>query len=153
MVKRRCLGCGLLFHVRAQVPHQTYCSKDACQSKRQQEWQRRKLRDDPDHRENRSRAQQAWRERNPDYWREYRQSHPDYVDNNRLKQNGRDARMRKSALAKNDVSNAESILQSGVYALKILPPGSLAKRDVLTVEITVHSCSSEAKSGDCKDRT
>lgn len=153
MKKRRCLGCGVLFHIRPQVPHQSYCSNNACQRKRQQEWQRKKLRDDPDHRENRDRAQRAWSERNPDYWRSYRDSHPDYVASNRLKQQERDARLSKGELAKNDVSNAESILRAGVYDLKILPSGSIVKSDVLTVEISIHICSEGAKNEDCKDRT
>ena len=61
-----------------QVKTQTYCSAPACQRERRQLWQRKKFRDDPFYRENLQDAQRAWRNRNPDYLRNYRATNPEY---------------------------------------------------------------------------
>lgn len=153
MGKKRCVACGALFQARPQVPSQSYCSAPTCQRERKREWQRRKLHTDPDHRENKARAQRAWGERNPDYWREYRDSHPDYADRNRTMQHGRNAVSRIRAIAKMNVSILKNPLQSGVYEMKFLQPGAIVKKDVLTVEIIEHVCSAEANPQNCKDRT
>jgi hypothetical protein len=69
MTKLRCLHCGTSFTPVPQVPNQAYCSKPDCQKKRRRQWQKNKLQSDPDYRENQSRAQKAWTDKNPDYWR------------------------------------------------------------------------------------
>jgi hypothetical protein len=152
MGKKRCIACGALFQARPQVPHQSYCSALACQRERRQEWQRRKLQIDPDHRDNKTRAHQAWSARNPDYWRQYRENHPDYAARNRSMQRERNAASMSRTIAKMDVSTLKFSLQSGVYQLKLLPPGAVAKMDVWTVEITKHTCVDAGIPGDCKDR-
>lgn len=83
MAKKRCVACGSYFQTRTQVPHQSYCSDPGCQRERRQAWQRRKLQTDADHRDNKSRAQRTWAERDPDYWRLYREAHPEYAEANR----------------------------------------------------------------------
>lgn len=86
MERKRCLACDLLFKPRPQVPHQSYCSAPSCQRERRRQWQRHKLQTDPDYQDNQARAQQAWSQRNPDYSRQYRDSHPEYVERNRNRQ-------------------------------------------------------------------
>lgn len=140
MAKKRCVACGTYFQTRTQVPHQTYCSNVACQRERRQTWQRRKLQTDADHRDNKSRAQRTWAEQNPDYWRQYRESHPDYVESNRSKQRERNAKRERDIVAKKDASVAEFPPRSGVYKIRLLSPGEIAKIDACTVEITTHRC-------------
>ncbi|HRE72339.1 MAG TPA: hypothetical protein PLC14_17695 [Accumulibacter sp.] len=93
-----------------QNPDQCFCSADACQRERRRRWQAAKRQSDPDYRENQKRAQKGWAERHPDYWRAYREQHPEYVARNR-------ARQRERAL----------------------DPAGVAKMDAWMVEITVIS--------------
>ena len=73
---QRCAACRRSFRVRAQVRGtQRYCAAPACQRVRRKRWQRTKRHTDPDYRENQARAQEAWRDRHPGYWRTYRATH------------------------------------------------------------------------------
>ena len=49
---RHCTCCGKPFEPRPQVPDQTFCSAPDCQRARKRQWQRAKLRSDPDYRIN-----------------------------------------------------------------------------------------------------
>lgn len=73
-----CACCGQSFEPRPQAPGQAYCSSPDCQRARKRQWQRAKLQSDSDYRINQRAAQQAWSQRNPDYWRNYRDARPDY---------------------------------------------------------------------------
>lgn len=131
MAKRRCVSCGRHFVPCAHVPGQRYCSAPACQRERRRRWQRRKRREDPDYRDNQAQAQQRWAQRHSEYWRDYRQHHPDYSQRNRQRQRqrnqqrrtgapGADARAHTSAprvIAKMDASAADSVVPSGTYYL------------------------------------
>ena len=66
--------------------------------------QRLKLQTDPDYQDNQNRAQQAWSQRNPNYWRDYRESHTKYVERNRAMQLKRNAKLVAGPIAKMDVS-------------------------------------------------
>jgi hypothetical protein len=141
MQSKRCVACGQAFHPRAQSPGQCYCSLPACQRERRRRWQRARRHDDPAYQENQTRAQRAWVERHADYWREYRRTHPEYSERNRLRQQVRDARRRERVLAKMHVSTRDSSLPSGTYRLSPVAAGGLAKMDAWTVEIAVLSTS------------
>ncbi len=69
---RHCTCCGKPFEPRPQVPDQAFCSSPDCQRARKRQWQRAKFQSDPDYRVNQRAAQQAWSQRNQDYWRAYR---------------------------------------------------------------------------------
>lgn len=153
MGKNRCMACGVRFQVRPQVPNQSYCSAPECQRARRSEWQRKKLQSDPDHRDNKARAQQAWCERNPDYWRQYRATHPDYVDRNRVKQLERNARMANQPIAKANASLANFPPFPGRYHINPVDSGGVAKKDVWTVEITQCPCLGPCTCSCCKDMT
>ena len=140
MENKQCVACGKSFQPRPQVPDQTYCSAPDCQRERRKQWHRRKLQTDPDYQDNQMRAQQAWTQRNPDYWREYRESHPEYVERNRTQQQGRNAKDMGNPIAKMDVSNSAIPLPSGIYHLSLATETDIAKMVVWTVEITVHAC-------------
>jgi len=140
MAKKRCVACGSYFKARTQVPNQTYCSDTACQRKRRQAWQQQKLQTDPDHRDNKSRAQQAWVQQNSDYWRQYRESHPEYVERNRSRQRERNAKRASGTIAKKDESALEFPSSLGTYRIRVISPGAIVKKDVCTVEITAYTC-------------
>ena len=140
MPSKRCAACGQTFQPRPQVPGQSYCAAIACQRERRRRWQRDKLQNDPDYRDNQARAQQAWCERHPDYWRAYRDTHPDYVDRNRFQQHERNARPKMHAVAKMDTSGPILPLPAGIYQLSQVTADGIAKMDAWIVEITVHDC-------------
>lgn len=140
MVSKSCAACGESFQPRPQVPQQSYCAAPECQRERRRQWQRLKLQSDPDYQDNQMRAQQAWSHRNPDYWRNYRDSHPEYVERNRAMQQERNAKAQAGHVAKMDASNPVIPLPSGVYQLSLVTDTEIAKMDVWTVEIRVHAC-------------
>ena len=138
MEPKYCAACGQAFHPRSHAPRQSYCQKSECQRERKRRWQRDKLRNDPDYRENQARAQRAWNDRNPEYWREYRASHQEYVERNRAQQKKRNT-VRNGVIAKMDVSNPQQGLSSGVYLLSRIAEPEIAKMDAWMVEITLLS--------------
>ena len=83
MENKRCAGCRGRFTPRPQTPRQRFCSARACQRERRRRWQHEKRGSDRDYRENQARAQQRWAQRHPQYWREYRTTHPEYTARNR----------------------------------------------------------------------
>ena len=118
MGRKRCAACGERFSPCRHVPDQQYCSKPACQRERRRRWQREKLRRDPDYRANQAVAQRRWCERYRDYWRKYRQSHPDYTARNRARQRERNRNRDFNAtapllvpIAKMDVCKYRVIIQ------------------------------------------
>lgn len=139
MESKRCAGCGESFHPRAQTPKQTYCASAACQRERRRRWQLARRQADPDYRENQTRAQSAWAAQHPNYWREYRRTHPAYSDRNRLLQKARDARRPERAFAKMDASTPETSVPSGIYRLSPVERDDLAKMDAWMVRITAVS--------------
>ena len=142
MERKQCVVCNQSFQPRPQVPDQSYCSAPECQRERRKQWHCQKLQTDPDYLHNQARAQKAWMRRNPDYWRKYRESHPEYVERNRVRQKQRNAKATCHSVAKMDVSVQETQLASGIYELRLVTNAGIAKMDVWTVEITVQSCNS-----------
>jgi hypothetical protein len=134
-----CLACGHSFQPRPQAPRQCYCRKHECQRERRRRWQSAKLQSDSDYRDNQARAQQAWCNRNPDYWREYRAQHKRYQERNRELQRKRNAKRKANRIAKMDASNEQLNLSSGIYLMSRIAEQKIAKMDVWTVEITLLS--------------
>jgi hypothetical protein len=139
MESRRCAACGECFQPRPQIRKQTYCQAAACQRERRRRWQQAKRRSDSDYRANQREAQQSWGRRHPEYWRAYRNTHPVYLERNRIKQRERDQKRRVGRLAKMDVKTREFTVPSGTYRLSPIDAADLAKMDAWTVEITVLS--------------
>ncbi|MEN8130568.1 MAG: hypothetical protein ABFS45_10330 [Pseudomonadota bacterium] len=137
MENNLCIACRQSFQPRPQVPDQSYCSAPDCQRERRKQWHRQKLQTDPDYQNNQARAQKAWMRRNPNYWRKYRESHPEYVERNRVLQRERNAKVARQSIAKMDVSIPSTLLPSGIYHLSLVTDVEIAKMDVWTVEITV----------------
>jgi hypothetical protein len=140
MEKKQCLNCCQLFNPCPQVPHQSYCSSPSCQRARRSKWMRNKLKTDSDYQDNQLRAQKAWSERNPDYWKKYRESHPEYVERNRISQRQRNTKFQANLIANIDESSAVNPFPSGIYRLSLVSDNTIAKMNVWTVEIRMHSC-------------
>ena len=146
MDRIRCAACEDLFSPRRNVPDQRFCSKPECQRERRRRWQRQKLKEDSDYRANQAAAQRRWRERNPDYWRRYRQSHPAYAERNREQQRQRNRKRSQPAtdpspseFAKMEVYESETAVPSGTYRLIPVAVEKLAKMDAYLVEMHVLS--------------
>ncbi len=134
-----CLACARQFLPRPQNPTQSYCSKQSCQCERRRRWQQAKRATDQDYRDNQKRAQQAWRARNPEYWRQYRDTHPQYTVNNRAQQLARNYRNRTHLIAKMDVSTPVSALPGGLYSLSLVPDMLIAKKNAWIVFLSPYS--------------
>ena len=102
-------------------PRPIFCSAAACQRERRRRSQAAKRQSDPDYRENQKRAQKAWAERHPDYWRAYRDQHPEYVARKRARH--RERAPAPAAVAKMDASKAEILLRSGTYRVSPVADG------------------------------
>ena len=138
MKTKKCKSCGESFQPLPQVPNQTYCSAINCQHERKRQWHRSKIKVDRDYQANQASAQKAWGHRHPDYWRDYRRSHPQYAERNKKLQKKRSLKTVKQIIAKMDESNPLGSLPSGIYQLSLIDKtDTIAKMDVWTVKITV----------------
>jgi len=143
---RICKSCQSPFRPHQKVPHQKYCSNDTCQKARRRYWQRQKRLNDDDYKQNQYEAQQTWINKNPDYWRKYREQHPGYVERNKRLQKKRylmtknasirpESKIRKIAKMDDLIKNYH--INSGYYMLYSADVGSVAKMDPLLVRIKV----------------
>ena len=144
-MQKKCEYCRRTFTPRTCVPNQKYCSNHKCQKARRHLWRRRKLASDPDYKANQADAQKRWRRKNQDYWKQYRQSHPNYADRNRKLQERRNRRRNGNkhlqlaceTIAKSDVTAGTKPVPSGFYKLVPIKPDMIAKSDELIVQLTV----------------
>ena len=140
MESKACACCSKWFQPRPQTPKQTYCPSAACQRERRRRWQQKRRQDDPEYQDNQSRAQAVWAKGHPDYWREYRHTHPAYCERNRVRRRERyRLEVTGSNVAKMDLSRRESPVPSGTYRLSPVTRTDVAKMDAWTVEITLIS--------------
>ncbi len=132
-----CKHCSTEF-IKLRNPNQMFCSAPICQRERKNAWRREKMQGDSDYTNNQRAANQRWQSKNPDYWQNYRLSHPSYVQRNREAQRVRDGTESRNAshLAKSDAFPEETLINPGSYWLIPLA-GNLAKSDALKVKITV----------------
>jgi hypothetical protein len=143
-IKKRCIHCRRSF-TPCRNPEQSYCHQRSCQNHRKCVWRRRKQFDDSDYRENQRRANKAWQQRHVAYWQRYRIEHPDYTQQNRTQQHGRDQQRKGvsslllTPLAKSDALSLKKSIKSGTYRLISGSNPSLAKSDALTLEISLIS--------------
>jgi hypothetical protein len=146
MTKLRCAHCGVRFTPAPQVTNQAYCSKPDCQKERRRQWQKSKLQSDPDYRDNQSRAQKAWTDRNPDYWRQHRQNSPDYGNPLPGEQvSGAPAPGNQSVKmdSLNPPQTLRKALQDGVFRLTVLAEPDGVKMDSWIVKLSsIHAGSS-----------
>jgi hypothetical protein len=140
-VKRACLCCGRWFIPRVNVPDQQYCSRRVCQNARRRLWRKQKLTTDPDYKADQYAAQKRWCEKNPDYWKHYRASHPDYCQRNRQKQKSRNRKRSQGrmglgpVIAKRYALKPVNEIISGFYTLLPVDGDMIAKRYALFVKL------------------
>ena len=91
-----CSGCGRIFVRSPRHPSQSYCSSAECQRKRKARWQKLKMSMDADYRLNQRTSQEKWVDKNPGYWKSYRQRKPEQAKRNRLMQAIRNRRRKKA---------------------------------------------------------
>ena len=139
MTKLRCAHCGARFTPAPQVPNQVYCSKTNCQKERRRQWHKSKLQTDPDYRSNQSRAQKAWADRNPDYWRNRRQGRSDYENPMASEKDLSDAKIKNPFIKMDSLASPQTLpkaLQDGVFRLKILAEPDGIKMNSWIVELS-----------------
>jgi hypothetical protein len=134
MEEKRCAHCGCPLDLNPRSKNQRYCGKKEgnkeCQRARKRMWQKSKMATDLDYSANQKDCNRAWREKNPNYWRDYRRKHPECAERNRLLQRGRRRRRR---VAKMDASEENSTIKTGTYWL--IPEDRVAKMDAFTCKI------------------
>lgn len=136
-MQKPCACCGLTFEPRPQVPDQAFCSSPACQRARKRQWQRAKLKSDPDYRLNQTAAQRAWTERNPDYWQNYRSTHRDCIRTSQERQRIRDISGQPPLKAQNAEKMDVSFLPSGLYRITRHPHAPKESHNSWVVEISL----------------
>lgn len=117
MSERRCRCCQQIFRISKYQPQQTVCSRPLCQQWRRSEYRRQKLASDSEYRQVCRDSAQKWRNRNRDYWKGYREQHPEAVARNREQQKARDRRQRLLDLANNTSALDLKHSAAGVWLL------------------------------------
>jgi hypothetical protein len=85
-----CFHCAAMFIPRNRK--QYCCSRPECQRARKTNWQRIKMKTDPDYRTAQKLSQQKWAANSPGYWKNYRHQNPEKAERNRLLQTIRNRR-------------------------------------------------------------
>lgn len=141
-----CCHCGRYFLPDPRQKKPRYCGKPECQRARKAAWQKEKMRTDPDYPANQKRCWQDWCKAHPDYWKAYRENHPDQVRRNRDLQRVRNARCRsrgrgdpteakESMIAKMDASKSLGTSRKTTISGQFWLVPVIAKMDALKVNI------------------
>lgn len=117
--RRPCPYCQQPFEVSRYRPQQQVCSQPDCQKRRRTDYHRQKRHTDPVYAEVCRDSQKKWRASHADYQKQYRNTHPDAVDDNRQAQRQRDQRRRLSHLVKN--TSALDLTASGTSVYLVGP--------------------------------
>ena len=140
---RPCPYCGKQFLPSPLHPGQRVCSSPGCQLRRRTDYHRRRCRSDPEYRQVCRDSDTKWRCRNPDYQRQYRATHPEYVDHNRQSQTRRDRKRRMRRLVKNNVALDVKASSTDVWLvgpeLEDLVKNNLAIREVMIFQTVAAS--------------
>lgn len=132
--RKRCAHCRRVLP-RTRVRNQRYCKQNACQRARKARWQRQKMATDEDYQLNQKDAFKDWCRRNPDYWRQYRDRHLEYLKRNRQLQAQRNAKRRR--IAKMDAKKSFLPFNSGTYYILSTPVDGIAKKDVIAQKVHI----------------
>ena len=106
----------------------------------------KKRSNDEDYKKNQTAAQNTWTEKNPDYWRKYRENNPHYAERNRQLQKIRNLRAKHrlkiqnakiDEIAKMDEYEKKNDLISGYYTIYPIHVDRFAKMDGMLVKIDV----------------
>ena len=142
LLTRRCRYCQGQFQLSAYHPLQTVCAAADCQRQRRGDYHRNKIQSDPDYRQVCLDSPRKWRTTHPDYWKNYRASHPEAVEKNRRKQRQRDQAQRLVNLANNNLALDLKRSAAEVYlvgsAAADLANNNLASTQVYVLETVIH---------------
>jgi len=98
---RCCSYCQQAFQPSKRRPDQAVCSRPECQTRRRNEYRRRKRLTDPEYAQVVCDSRRKWREAHPDYQKNYWRTHPKAATRNRQQQCQRDQKRRVRLLVKN----------------------------------------------------
>ena len=104
MNDRLCRYCQQAFQPDPYHPQQRVCNQPACQSQRRSDYHRQRIATDPVYQQVCLDSPRKWRETHRDYWRKYRQDHPQQVERNRQQQQLRDQKRLVRNLANNNLA-------------------------------------------------
>jgi hypothetical protein len=122
---RCCRYCHHLFQPSPYQPQQTVCGQTECQRARRRDYHRSKLRADPVYAQLCLDSQKKWQAEHTGYLRDWRQSHPDSVEQNRRQQQTRDEKRRARRLAKTlllEKNNSALDLKHSVAGIWLVGP-------------------------------
>jgi hypothetical protein len=136
MEKILCVYCGDLFEASPKHKNQIACKEPECQRAKKAEWQRHKMKTDPEYYASQKISQKQWARANPDYWKKYRRNHPEKAERNRVLQAIRNRKVRcrgvhLPVIAKMDASKSDRFHAFGQFWL--IPV--IAKMDALKVNM------------------
>ena len=136
----RCVCCRRSRPRNPRAKNQRYCGDKRCQQARKTKWEREKLQADPYYRINKKECQERWKQKNPDYWKQYRQAHSEYRRRNRRMQSRRDQRISTGNGSGADhlvkMDTLDDFLNDTAVSYFICPAkNDLAKMDPLEVKI------------------
>lgn len=140
MQEVNCIHCSRSFFRSPRHKNQSYCKRKECQRAKKADWQRQKMRTDPEYKANQRLSNLKWREANPGYWKEYRKRNPDKAERNRLLQRVRNRQKSNKVpscngdIAKMDASNSVKSKEFKAIGQYWLVP-VIAKMDALKVNI------------------
>lgn len=139
MEKKRCSSCRGLFYPCPKTPAQRYCSAPDCKRERRRRWQKEKRRADPDYKVNQKKAQESWRQRNPNYWSQYRHKNRQMALSNTKNNDAAPKILGPAGGVKMDSLSTIFPFESGVYRLQMHSPNGSVKMGAWMVKITVLS--------------
>ena len=139
-----CINCSRDFIQSPRHKNQNYCKREKCQRSKKADWQREKMRTDPEYKANQKLSNRKWRESNPGYWKRYRERNPEKAERNRMLQRLRNKKKTsykadcRGTIAKMDASELlKSTKFKAVGQYWLVPV--IAKMDVLKVNIVAYS--------------
>jgi len=128
IAKRRCEFCHEWFSPDPRtVKFQRSCTKPDCRKKRSRASVRQWWKQNPGYNKGRSPKVRAWAKAYPNYWRKYRQEHPDYVKKERRRRRSAHKKA-KNAAKQNAISQ---ISLEKLESIRNLEPNSAAKQNTI----------------------
>jgi len=143
MEDRRCHYCQQAFQPYLYHPQQQVCSQAACQRRRRSDYHRQRIASDLVYQQVCLESPRKWRRANPDYWRKYRQDHPEQVERNRRQQRVRDQKRRFVNLANNNLAHGQVLFFQSPDPSGLLSAVSCKQHPscaVPTAGLKVHPC-------------
>ncbi len=124
MKDHRCPYCQQVFQPDPYHPQQRVCSQPTCQSQRRSDYHRQKIASDPVYQQVCLESPRKWREAHPDYWKRYRQDHPQQMEQNRRQQRLRDQKRRLANLANNNLAFCQVLIFQSPDPSELASPAS-----------------------------